>query len=267
MKDSNFFSKIRQPVIGMIHLRPLPGSAGYEGGGTGPILEQAVADGRLLDEARLDAILIQNTGDIPAAGNGGPETIAHMTAIGTLLRNELQTPLGINILSNGAESALAVAQAIEAVFIRIKVYVGAVVGTNGIVQGAAQRTLDFRYKIGAQNIDIAADIYDRTSQPLVDMPIEEAAHYADFHGRADALVITGVSVEDSLDRIKRVKTTVRDIPIYAGGGTTKDNIKQFLSVCDGVIVGNAVKTGPEFQGQVDRTRLMEYMEAVNRIRL
>lgn len=266
MKESNFFSKIKQPVIGMIHLRPLPGSAGYDGRGIGPVLERAMADGRLLDEAGLDAILLQNTGDIPAAGDGGPETVAHMAAIGTLLRRELKTPLGVNVLSNGAESALAIAQAIDATFIRIKVYVGAVVGTNGIVQGAAQRTLDFMRKIGAQNIDIAADIYDRTSQSLVDMRIEEAAHYADFHGKADALVITGVSVDDSLDRIKRVKGAVKDIPLYAGGGTTKDNVERFFSVCDGIIVGNAVKTGPEFQGQVDRTRLMEYMEAVNRVR-
>jgi len=266
MEEGTFFSRLHKPVIGMIHLRPLPGAAAYRGGGSGPALEQALADGRLLDAAGVDAILIQNTGDLPATSDGGPETIAHMAAIGTVLRQELKVPLGVNILANGTESALAVAAAIGAAFVRIKVYVGAVVGIGGIIQGSAQRAQDFRSRIDACQIEIAADVYDRTSRPLGDMPIEEVAHYASFHGAAGALVVTGGSVGDSLDRLGRVKATIKSLPVYAGGGTTADNVHQFLAVCDGVIVGNAVKTGPEFQGCVDRDRLMAYMDAVHKVR-
>src|SRR4030088_1770405 len=101
MERGQFFSRLHKPVIGMIHLRPLPGSAAYAGGGGGPALEQALADGRLLEEVGVDAILLQNTGDLPAMSDGGPETIAHMTAIGMHLRRELSTPFGVNILANG----------------------------------------------------------------------------------------------------------------------------------------------------------------------
>ena len=266
MAQGMFFSRLHKPVIGMIHLRPLPGSAGYVGGGSGPALEQALADGRLLDAAGVDAILLQNTGDLPAMTDGGPETIAYMTAIGTLLRHELKTPFGVNILANGTESALAVAAAIGAMFVRIKVYVGAVVGIGGVIQGSAQRALDFKSRIDARTIEIAADVYDRTSRPLGDMPIEDVAHYASFHGAASALVVTGGSVDESLDRLQRVKATVKSLPVYAGGGTTAENVHRFMRVCDGVIVGNAVKTGPEFQGCVDRERLMAYMDAVRKTR-
>ncbi len=266
MDQGQFFSRLHKPVIGMIHLRPLPGSAAYRGGGSGPALEVALADGHLLDEAGVDAILIQNTGDLPATSDGGPETIAYMAAIGTVLRQELKTPLGVNILANGTESALAVAAAIGAAFVRIKVFVGAVVGIGGLIQGSAQRAQDFMGRIGARHIEIAADVYDRTSRPLGDMPIEDVAHYASFHGSANALVVTGGSVDESLDRLRRVKATVKSLPVYAGGGTTQDNVRQFLAVCDGVIVGNAVKVGPEFQGCVDRDRLMAYMDAVHQAR-
>jgi membrane complex biogenesis BtpA family protein len=266
MEQGQFFSRLNKPVIGMIHLRPLPGSAAYVDGGSGPALEQALADGRLLDAAGVDAILMQNTGDLPASSDGGPETIAYMTAIGTLLRQELKTPLGVNILANGTESALAVAAAIGAAFVRIKVYVGAVVSIGGIIQGSAQRARDFVSRVDARTIEIAADVYDRTSRPLGDMPIEDVAHYASFHGAANALVVTGASVDESIDRLRRVKATVKSVPLYAGGGTTKDNIHQFMAVCDGVIVGNAVKTGQEFQGCVDRDRLMAYMDAVHKAR-
>ncbi len=266
MDKGQFFSRLHKPVIGMIHLRPLPGAAAYRGGGSGPALEVALADGRLLDAAGVDAILIQNTGDLPATSDGGPETIANMAAIGTVLRRELKAPLGVNILANGTESALAVAAAIGAMFVRIKVYVGAVVGIGGLIQGSAQRAQDFMGRIDARHIEVAADVYDRTSRPLGDMPIEDVAHYASFHGSASALVVTGGSVDESLDRLRRVKATVKSLPVYAGGGTTQDNVHQFLAVCDGVIVGNAVKTGPEFQGCVDRDRLMAYMDAVHKAR-
>jgi membrane complex biogenesis BtpA family protein len=266
MSDSPFFAKLNKPVIGMIHFLPLPGSAAYDGRGTGPVVERALADGRLLAEEGVDAILIQNTGDLPATGDGGPETVAHMSMLGTLLRQAIQTPLGVNILANGAESALAVAHAIGADFVRIKVYVGAVIGIGGVIQGAAQRAQDFLRRIGPARIEIAADVYDRTSRPLVELPIEEAAVQASFHGRAQALVVTGASVDDSLARLRRVKAAVSDKPVYAGGGTTAANVDQFLAVCDGVIVGNAVKSGPAFQGQVDRGRLRAYMDAVRAAR-
>lgn len=266
MTVRQFFASLKKPVIGMIHLLPLPGSAAYDGRGIGPVVERALADGRVLAEGGVDAILIQNTGDLPATGDGGPETVAHMSMIGTLLRQAIKTPLGVNILANGAETALAVAQAIGADFVRIKVYVGAVVGIGGVIQGAAQRAQDFLRRIGPTTIEIAADVYDRTSRPLVEIPLEEAAVYASFHGRAQALVMTGASVEDSLERLRRVKSVVKDVPVYVGGGTTADNIAQFFAVCDGVIVGNAIKSGPAFQGPVDRDRLGAYLEAADRTR-
>jgi membrane complex biogenesis BtpA family protein len=261
-----FFASLHKPVFGMIHLPPLPGSPGYDGRGLEPIAEHALCDGRLLAEAGLDGILIQNTGDLPAAGDGGAETVAYLSMLGTLLRREMDTPLGVNILANGAETALAVAHAVGARFVRIKVYVGAVVGIGGVINGAAQRALDFQRRIGAEAVEIAADVHDRTSRPLGDLPLEEAAYQAQFHGRAQALVITGGSVDDSLDKLRRVKGVARQVPVYCGGGTTAENIGRFFEVCDGVVVGNAVTTGPAFQGRVDRDKVNAYMDAARRAR-
>ncbi len=261
-----FFASLHKPVIGMIHLLPLPGSAAYDGCGLEPIIEHALSEGRVLEQGGVDAILLQNTGDLPAFGDGGPETIANMSMIGTLLRQEIKTPLGVNILANGTESTLAVAAAIGARFVRIKVYVGAVVGMGGITEGSAQRAQDFMRHICLTDIEIAADVYDRTSRPLTDMPIEEAAIYASHHGRADALVITGASVRDSLERIRCVKTTVKDKPIYLGGGATAENIATFFEVCDGVVVGSSIKRGPAFQGVVVPELLAAFMDAADRAR-
>ncbi len=266
MRPEPFFSNLHKPVIGMIHLLPLPGSAAYDGCGLDPVIEHALSEGRALEAGGVDAILLQNTGDLPAFGDGGLETIANMAHIGTLLRQEIKTPLGVNILANGTESALAVAAAIGARFVRIKVYVGAVMGMGGITEGTAQRAQDYIRRIDATDIEIAADVYDRTSRPLTDMPIEEAALYASHHGRAQALVVTGASVPDSMERIRRVKTTVKDKPIYLGGGATSENIASFFEICDGVIVGSSIKRGPAFQGVIVPDLLEAFVDAANHAR-
>ncbi len=256
------FPPSRKLVIGMVHLLPLPGSEDYRGGGLGPILERARREACTLAAGGIDAIMLQNTGDLPPARDGEPETIAAMSVIGAALRREVACPLGVNVLANGAVAALAIAQAIEASFVRIKVYVGAVVTTEGLLMGAAKEALTFRRRIGAERIAIMADVYDRTSAPVGDMPIAVAADLALRHGHADAAIVTGYSVEDSLARIGDIKAAIPGAVVLAGGGTTAENVGRFLACCDGVVVGSSIKDTGQFVGTVDPERLAAYMDAV-----
>jgi len=256
------FPPSRKLVIGMLHLLPLPGSEDYHGGGLNPILERARREANALDSGGVDAIMLQNTGDLPPARDGEPETIAAMSVIGAAIRRDVACPLGVNVLANGAVAALAIAQAIEASFVRIKVYVGAVVTTEGVLTGAAKEALTFRRRIGAEQIAIMADVYDRTSAPLGDMPIAVAADLALRHGHADAAIVTGYSVEDSLARIRDIKAAIPGAVVLAGGGTTAENVGQFLECCDGVVVGSSIKDTGQFVGTVDPARLASYMRAV-----
>ncbi len=264
--QKNFFRTLHKPVIGMIHLLPLPGTEDYDGKGLNIILDRALEEGRTLAAGGIDAILLQNTGDLPPSECGADETVAYMSVIGAALRREINAPLGVNILANGARSALAVAHAIDAAFVRIKVYIGAVVGTEGILQGASRQALEFRRKVGAEHIAIAADVYDRTSAPVGEMPLGVAADLAWRIGHADALVVTGYSVDDTLARLREVKQLLPDAIVYAGGGATAENIGQFLATCDGVIVGSSIKDTGHFVGQVHTARLARFMEAAHNAR-
>jgi len=241
----HLFPPSRKLVIGMVHLLPLPGSEDYRGGGLGPILERACEEARTLAAGGIDAIMLQNTGDLPPARDGEPETIAAMSVIGAAIRRAVACPLGVNVLANGAVAALAIAQVIEASFVRIKVYVGAVVTTEGLLIGAANM----------------ADVYDRTSAPVGDMPIAVAADLALRHGHADAAIVTGYSVEDSLARIRDIKAAIPGAIVLAGGGTTAENVGRFLEYGDGVVVGSSIKDTGQFVGTVDPARLAAYMEA------
>ena len=71
----------RRPLlIGVVHLRPLPGSPRWQGD-LQKVLKLAVADARAYEDGGADAVFIENFGDVPfTKGKVGPETIAAMAA-------------------------------------------------------------------------------------------------------------------------------------------------------------------------------------------
>ena len=241
----------RKPVIGVVGVPPLPGSVGYRGMSRKDFTQRVVTDAQAYAQAGFDALMIQNVGDLPVAAQVGPETVAWLSTLGSAIRAEVTLPLGVCILKNDGVAGLAVAQTIDAVFVRVKVWVGAMVGAEGIVQGTAREVLQYRRAIGAEEIAILADIYDRTGVPLVGMTLEEMAHEALWFGKADGLVITGRSEAETLEWLRRIKGMASDAPVWAGGGATRENIHRFLDVADGVIVATAAKVGGQLPNPVD----------------
>lgn len=248
-------------LIGNIHLLPLPGSQKYQGGGLQPVLDRALSEAQTLSDAGFDAILIQNTGDGRFHRDGRPETVACMTAIGAALKDKFSCRWGVNVLSVGATASLAIAHALAFDFVRIKVYVGAVVTAEGIVDASYEEVLEYRDRLGAGGIAIAADVFDRSSWQLGDWSIGDAARFAHDRGKADILVITGRSTEDSLTRAREVKAAVPSVPIWCGGGTNPDNIAEMLRVYDGTIVGMGIKPDGKIGAAFDRGLAEAYVRA------
>src|ERR1035437_8030402 len=105
-------------IIGMVHISALPGTPMH----TQPfqiIVKQAIHEARLLQDAGVDALMIENMHDVPYLKKDvGPEIVACMTAIAVELRREIHLPIGIQILAAANQQALAVAQAANLDFIR-----------------------------------------------------------------------------------------------------------------------------------------------------
>ena len=109
-------------IVGMVHLKPLPGSPGF-GGSLAEVLDAALADARALDEGGVDAIMIENYGDVPFRKDEvEPHTIAAMARIASEIRRSTTVPLGINVLRNDARSAMAIAAVCDASMIRVNVH-------------------------------------------------------------------------------------------------------------------------------------------------
>ena len=66
----------RAALVGMVHLKPLPGSPGW-GGSMREILESARRDAEALLAGGCDALMVENMGDLPYLRGGvAPETTA-----------------------------------------------------------------------------------------------------------------------------------------------------------------------------------------------
>src|SRR5213082_1432555 len=112
-------------VIGMLHLAPLPGSPLHRGN-IAPIRESLLRDAEALATGGVHGLMMENFGDVPFyPGRVPAHIVACMTALAGDVRNKVKLPLGINVLRNDGRSALAVAHAVGASFIRVNVLCGA----------------------------------------------------------------------------------------------------------------------------------------------
>lgn len=255
-------------IIAALHLPPFPASAHPDAQPISKIVDYAVRNVARAVKAGVKAAYLQDLGDHPVSPAVQPHTLAGMVAVGSALRREFSDlVLGVCLMSHGAREPLAIAQAIDAQFVRLKVYVGAMVKAEGLLQGCAYEAVQYRAHIKAEDIAILADVYDRTGEPIGRMPLVEEARQAATFGRADALVLTGRTFDESLSMLREVRAAKLSVPLLLGGGATVANAAQALSQADGAIVGTAFKsiggwTRESLAAEWDEERIAAFMSAV-----
>ncbi|MDH7516482.1 MAG: BtpA/SgcQ family protein [Bacteroidota bacterium] len=247
------------PLIGMVHLLPLPGSPSF-GGSMQEVIDRAVTDAGTLEEAGFDALLVENYGDAPFRKEAvDPVTIAAMARIVSEIRRVCRLPLGIQVLRNDAAAALSIAAVAGASFIRVNVHTGVMVTDQGIIEGGADRTLRLRAVL-APDVRIFADVLVKHARSPVPMDLASACRETVFRGRADAVIITGPETgipPDTAD-IESARRAV-DVPILAGSGANARNAALLLRYADGIIVGTAIKKGGVTTAPVDGRRAASFV--------
>jgi membrane complex biogenesis BtpA family protein len=146
MWNRDFFADlVAPPVVGMIHLPPLPGSPGW-GGVWSTVEAAALADADALAEGGAGAIMVENFHDVPFYPEEVPPiTVAALTAlIGAMRRRHPRLPAGVNVLRNDARAAVSIAAVTGAAFVRVNVHAGSAVTDQGLLHGRAHETLRLR---------------------------------------------------------------------------------------------------------------------------
>ncbi len=241
-------------LVGVIHLPALPGSPR----GVAKVTEcaRAAADGaRALAAAGFDAAIVENFGDAPFYGARVPAiTVAAMTVCALAVREAAAgLELGINVLRNDAEAAIAVAAATGASFVRINVHTGARVTDQGIIQGEAATTLRTRRALGSDHVAIWADVDVKHSAPLgPERPIEQEVRDVERRGLADVLLVTGEGTGRAVDLPKlRAAKSAAGVPVLVASGATMDALAELAPCSDGVVVGSALRSDGIAGGPVD----------------
>jgi len=248
----------RAPLfIGVVHLRATPGAPGC-GGTVEELLERACADARALTAGGVDALIVENFGDVPFFGEDVPaETIAALTLALAAVRREVPgLPVGVNVLRNDARAALGICACTGATFMRVNIHVGAMLTDQGVLTGRAAETLRERRRL-CPDVVLAADVHVKHARPLAAESLEEAALETVERGGADVLIVSGTrtGAPPEVADLECIKETVPGAPLWIGSGLDAGNAARLLEVADGAIVGTSLKQGGRVAEPVDPRRV------------
>jgi membrane complex biogenesis BtpA family protein len=261
------WSTVPKPVIGMLHVPPLPGAPRFAGD-VKALAEHVCRDAAALAEGGVHGLMLENYGDLPFYPDRVPAyVVAHLTALACEVRRRFaRLPLGVNVLRNDGRSALAVAHAAGAQFIRVNVLCGARVADQGILHGIAHELLRERALLGAREaVRIFADVDVKHSAPLAPRPLEEEVADTLHRGLADALVVSGSGTGRATDpdHVAAARAAARGkAPVFVGSGVTAKSIGEYIDHADGFIIGSAFKRDADPAQPVDAARVREVMTAL-----
>jgi membrane complex biogenesis BtpA family protein len=263
---SSLFDKPK-PVIGVIHLSPLPSSPRWRNS-LKDVLERAEQEATALASGGVDGILVENFFDAPfASGAVDPAVVSAMTLAVQRVRQLVSIPVGVNVLRNDGKSAMAIALCTGAQFIRVNVLAGAMVTDQGLIEGIAYELLRYRRMLGG-DIKIFADVLVKHSQPLGNPNLAHLVQDTIERSLADGIIISGAMTgeEPSLHDLKTAYEVCHGCyhtPLWVGSGANPANVSQLLKYADGVIVGSSLKRGGQITHPIDPLRVQQFMEAVH----
>ncbi len=261
---------VEKPIIGLVHLRALPGAPRYSGESMHDIFAAAKADARTLAAGGIDGIIVENASDMPfmRPENIGHETTAAMTAACMEIRGAVDTPFGITCVANGVMPALAVAKAAGGQWVRANQWVNAYVANEGLIDGPAPTAMRYRSAIGAQSVAIFADVHVKFGAHAItaDRNISEQATDAEWFD-ADVLIATGARTGSptQVEEVDEVRAGT-NLPVIVGSGLSPDQVPSLLAKADGAIIGQWLKEDGLWWNPVDPQRVENLMEAVQEAR-
>ena len=250
---------VPRALIGVVHLHALPGTPESKLD-IAAITSLAVQEARQYEDAGFHGVMIENTHDRPYLKAGvGPEITAAMAVIGAEIRAAVALPLGVQVLAGANTSALAVALACRASFVRVEGFVFAHVADEGLIEASAGALLRYRRAIGAGHIRIFADVKKKHSAHALtaDIDIAETAKAAEFF-LVDGVIVTGIATGQPAepDEVNSVGHAV-SVPTIVGSGITSENLPHYAEA-DGFIVGSSIKKDGLWSNPIDpdRTRAL-----------
>lgn len=266
------FSK-KYPIIGVLHLPPLPGEIDFSG--MDNLTKQVINSLDKFQKGGVDGILIENASDKPHTMTVSKAQVAAMSVIVKEAVKKSDVPIGVTCLLLDWEANFAISKATGAKFTRLNVLVDTVmrekdtwktINTNcrGIIKVDPLAVKAYRETLSAKDILLLADIHVKYMSMLEpNKTIQESAKQAEIYG-ADAVIISGSRTglpTNKEDIIKAQKGG--NLPVLIGSGLTKKDVPTLLPHSDGAIVGTAFE---KKEGEIESSKIKSFMNEVSELR-
>ena len=255
--------KTTTPVIGVVHLLPLPTSPKW-GGDLQRVIDRAEQEATALASGGVHGIIVENFFDAPFTKNQvDPAVVSAMSLIVQRLQQLVAVPIGINVLRNDARSALAIATCVNAQFIRVNVLTGVMATDQGLIEGCAYDLLRYRRELGSE-VNILADVLVKHARPLGSPNLTTAVQETIDRGLADGIILSGWATGSppSLEDLELAKAAAGDVPVFIGSGASWENVGKLIQSADGVIVASSLKRKGDIQQPIDPIRVRHFVEAL-----
>lgn len=257
--------KTANPIIGVVHLLPLPTSPRW-GGSLRAVVERAAQEATALASGGVNGIIVENFFDAPfTKGQVDPAVVSAMTLIVHQLMDLLTLPVGINVLRNDAHSGLAIASCVGAKFIRVNVLTGVMATDQGLIEGQAHELLRYRRELGS-DVKILADVLVKHARPLGSPNLTTAVQETIQRGLADGVILSGWATGSppTLEDLELAKAAAEGTPVFIGSGASWENISTLMGAADGVIVSSSLKRHGRIEQTIDPIRVSQFVEATRR---
>ena len=247
-----------KPLIGVVHLPPL--IRGGKAREPEQLIDYAVSEARKLEEAGFDAVIVENYGDKPYAIEWrDPLIYALISVVTREVARSTSLTVGVNILRNDPAS-VPVAYSAGASFVRVNSLCEHRLAVEGMLTPIAKALTDHLARL-PRALAVLADYEVKHSIPLSQQ--EEPQLLRDCVERAapTAIVVTGAATgkPPSPGYLASIRA-LTELPIVLGSGVSQENVRAYVALADGVIVGSSIKMGPT-ESPIDPVRARRLAEA------
>jgi membrane complex biogenesis BtpA family protein len=257
--------KTANPVIGVVHLLPLPSSPRW-GGNLKSVIDRAEQEAVALASGGVDGIIIENFFDAPFPKDRvDPAVVSAMSLVVQRVMQLVTLPIGLNVLRNDAQSAMAIASCLQAQFIRVNVLTGVMATDQGLIEGQAHELLRYRRELGS-DVKILADVLVKHARPLGSPNLTTAVQETIERGLADGVILSGWATGSppSLEDLELATAAAQGTPVFIGSGASWENIPQLIQAADGAIVSSSLKRRGQIEQPIDPIRVSQFVEAMRR---
>lgn len=265
MSWSTELFKTSKPIIGLLHLDPLPGDPFFEGS-MDQVVENAKKNLEALQKGGVDGILVTNEFSGPFFTDTPKPVFGAMCRVFGEIHSQISVPYGVETIADG-EGCVEICAATGASFTRC-LFTGAWASDTGLQQRNIARTLRLRRELDMDELKLCYFINGEGCTPMDVRPLAQKAKSLLSGCRAECLVVSGAGPgsQPDVSQIVEVQKVAGDTPVFCGTGCSEKNLDALLPVSDGAFVGSAFKKDGIFTGLIDEEKVARFMQKARALR-